>query len=345
LSLANYCLGLGVYYPRTMVRRKVRRMNAAVLHNLGDLPRFEQFEEPEPGPDEMIVQVVAASLKPVDKQMASGTHYASFRELPVVCGIDGVGFIDDGSRVFFAGPRRPFGAMAQRTVVARSRCWPIPAKLDDLTASALPNPGVSAWMSLAWRAQLTRGQTVLILGATGVTGKLAVQLAKLLGAGRVVAAGRNEEALSTMSGFGADRTIALNQPLEELKNAFIQAAMGTGFDIVIDYVWGRPTEALLAAITGADLAPRGSRIRLLQVGESAGPAISLSASALRSSGLEIMGAGSGAAPPMDVLERAFQQVLAHAVRKELHINVESVPLADIAGAWRRETRARLVVVP
>jgi NADPH:quinone reductase-like Zn-dependent oxidoreductase len=320
-------------------------VNAAVLHNVGEAPRFEQFEEPAPGPDEAIVQVIAASLKPVDKQMASGTHYAGFRELPVVCGIDGVGFVDDGSRVYFAGPRRPFGAMADRTVVARSRCWPIPADLDDLTAAALPNPGVSAWMSLVWRAQLTPGQAVLVLGATGVTGKLAVQIAKLLGAGRVVAAGRNEEALSTMHGFGADATITLSQPIEELKSAFIRESKGTGFDIVIDYVWGHPTEALLAAITGSDLAPRGSRIRLVQVGESAGPAISLPAAALRSSGLEIMGAGSGAVPPMDVLKDAFQQVLALAVRKELQIDVEQVPLAGIADAWRRETRARLVVVP
>jgi NADPH:quinone reductase-like Zn-dependent oxidoreductase len=142
-------------------------MNAAVLRLLGEPPCFEQFEEPVPGPEEAVVQVLATSLKSVDKQMASGSHYASFRELPAVCGVDGVGILEDGSRVFFAGPRRPFGAMAKRTVVARSRCWPIPPDVDDLTAAALPNPGVSAWMSLVWRAQLTPGQTVLVLGATG----------------------------------------------------------------------------------------------------------------------------------------------------------------------------------
>src|SRR6202050_1502021 len=105
-------------------------MNAAVLHALGKAPRFEQFPEPVPAEGEVVVKVCAAALKPVDKQMAAGTHYASFRELPAVCGIDGVGYLDDGSRVFFAGPRRPFGAIAQRTVVARSRCWPIPAGLE-----------------------------------------------------------------------------------------------------------------------------------------------------------------------------------------------------------------------
>lgn len=320
-------------------------MNAAVLHRLGEQPHFEQFADPAPGPEEAIVRVLAASLKPVDKQRASGTHYASFRKLPAVCGIDGVGLLEDGSRVYFAGPRPPFGAMAERTVVAQLLCWPVPSELDDLTAAALPNPGVSAWLSLEWRAQLAPGQTVLVLGATGITGTLAVQIAKLLGAVKVVAAGRNPEALSTMAGYGADATIALNQPADELKKSFIREAKGTGFDIVIDYVWGRPTEALLAAITGTDLTRHGSRTRLIQVGESAGPAISLSAAALRSSGLEIMGAGSGAIPSLDVLKDVFQRMLAHAVQKQLRIDIERAPLRDVADVWKRESRRRLVLVP
>src|SRR5450755_537873 len=112
-------------------------MNAAVLHSLGEVPHFEQFTDPVPGPDEAIVRVRAASLKPVDKQRANGSHYASFRQLPAVCGIDGVGLLKDGSRVYFAGPRPPFGAMAELAVVARTRCWPVPSELDDLTAAAL----------------------------------------------------------------------------------------------------------------------------------------------------------------------------------------------------------------
>jgi NADPH:quinone reductase-like Zn-dependent oxidoreductase len=320
-------------------------MTAAVLHTIGQPPRYEEFREPELATGEVVVEVRAASLKPVDKQMASGSHYASFRELPAVCGVDGVGLLEDGSRVYFGGPRRPFGAMAQRTLVARARCWAIPAGLDDLTAAALPNPGVSAWMSLGWRAQLSPGQSVLVLGATGITGKLAVQIAKLLGAGRVVAAGRNEEALSFMPSLGTDATIQLNQPDGALREAFVRESGGTGFDVVVDYVWGHPTEVLLDALTGSDLAARGPRIRLIQVGESAGAAISLPASALRSSGLEIMGAGSGAMPPMEVLSDAFQKVMAHGAQKQLRIEVERVTLREIAEAWQRESRSRLVVVP
>lgn len=191
-------------------------MHAAVLHALGKPPRFEEFPDPTPGEGEVLINVSAAALKPVDKQMAAGTHYASPREFPVVCGMDGVGRLEDGTRVFFGGARRPYGAMAERTVLRRVQCFSIPEELDDVTAAAIPNPGVSAWLSLKHSAKLAAGETVLILGATGVTGKLAVQIAKILGAGCVVAAGRNEQLLSTLHELGADSTIRLDKPDEEL---------------------------------------------------------------------------------------------------------------------------------
>ncbi len=191
-------------------------MHAAVLHALGKPPRFEEFPDPTPGEGEVLINVSAAALKPVDKQMAAGTHYASPREFPVVCGMDGVGRLEDGTRVFFGGARRPYGAMAERTVVRRVQCFSVPEELDNVTAAAIPNPGVSAWLSLKHSAKLAAGETVLILGATGVTGKLAVQIAKILGAGRVVAAGRNEHVLSTLHELGADSTIRLDKPDEEL---------------------------------------------------------------------------------------------------------------------------------
>src|SRR6202162_5181355 len=178
-----------------------------MLHTLGKPPRAGQFPDPIPAEGEVVVHVRAASLKPVDKQMAAGTHYASFRELPAVCGLDGVGVLDDGTRVFFAGPRRPYGAMAERTVVRRGQCFAVPDSLSDDMAAALPNPGVSAWLTLKERAKLLPGQSVLILGATGVTGKLAVQIAKILGAGRVIAAGRNESVLNSLLELGADTII------------------------------------------------------------------------------------------------------------------------------------------
>ena len=229
-------------------------MHAAVLHKLGTAPRYEPFPEPVAGDGEVIVHVHAASLKPIDKQLASGSHYASSRELPLICGSDGVGHRSDGQRVFFGGPRPPYGAMTQRTVVPRAFTFPVPEKVTDETAAALPNPAVSAWLSLAYRAKLAPGENVLILGATGVTGRLAVKIAKLLGAGRVVAAGRNQQVLSTLHRQGADATIGLDLPTPELHDAFVREAGQTGFQVVLDYVWGRPAEAFLTAMTRKEFA-------------------------------------------------------------------------------------------
>ena len=319
-------------------------MKAAVLHELGKAPRFEEFAEPVAGKDEALVRVRAAALKAIDRQLANGSHYASPRELPVVCGTDGVGELVDGARVFFGGPRRPYGAMAEHTVAPRAFCFPVPAGIDDDTAAALPNPGVSAWLSLTHRAKLAAGETVLILGATGVTGQLAVQIAKRLGAKRVIGAGRNERVIGKLRELGADATIQLNQPEESLKEAFAREAGNAGFGVIIDYVWGRPTETLLAAITKSEFAKVTNETRLVQVGESAGATIALPAAVLRSTALTIL--GTAGIPAREVLVDAMQQVMTRAARGELQIETERVALAEIERAWqRRESGRRIVVIP
>ena len=320
-------------------------MKAAVLHALGQTPRFEDFREPTAGEGEALVHVHAAALKPVDKQLASGSHFASPREFPTVSGIDGVGHLDDGTRVFFGGPRAPYGAMAQRTVAPRAFFFPVPEGVDDATAAALPNPGISAWLTLTLSAKIAPGETVLILGATGVTGKLAVQIAKRLGTKRVIAAGRNERALEALRGLGADATIQLKQADAELAAAFAREIGEARFDVVVDYLWGKPTETLLAAITKKEFADAGKEIRLVQVGESAGPTISLPAAVLRSTALSIR--GTAGIPGREALADAFQQVMMRAARGELRIDTERVPLAEIDTAWQREPPAgrRLVVIP
>src|SRR5215471_14564259 len=215
-------------------------MRAAVVHELGIAPRCDEFPAPVARDDEVIVQVHAASLKPVDRQLASGSHYATPRDVPFICGTDGVGHLSDGQRVFFGGCRPPYGAMAEQTVVPKAFVFSVPDDLNDELGAALPNPGVSAWLALTFRAKLAPGENVLILGATGVTGRLAVRIAKLLGAVRVVAAGRNQEVLSTLRKLGADATIGLDLPTPELHDAFVREAGQTGFQVVLDYVWGRP---------------------------------------------------------------------------------------------------------
>jgi len=222
---------------------------------------------------------------------------------------------------------------------------PVPDALDDVTAAALPNPGVSAWLSLAHGAELRPGETVLVLGATGVTGRLAVQAAKLQGAGRVVAAGRDPKSLARLAELGADATVKLDDPGTDLVEAFAAEA-GDGYDVVVDYLWGAPAEAAIRSVGRGDLERAAKRTRYLQVGEMAGGTISLPAGVLRSSRLEIKGQGTGTAPGPDAMRAAFDEVLAAAVDGRLVVDTEPVPLSDVAEAWHRDTRGtRLVFTP
>lgn len=318
-------------------------MKAAVIHALGETPRYDEFADPRPADGETLVRVSAAAITNIARMRVAGTHYSGHGMLPAVAGIDGVGRTDDGRRVYFAAPREPYGAMAE--LCPARRLGPVPDELDDATAAALMNPGVSAWLSLAHRGGLREGEHVLVLGATGVTGRLAVQAAKLLGAARVVAAGRNAASLERLRELGADETIRL-EPDADLAARFTAAAGEHGFDVVVDYLWGAPTEALIRSLTRTDMEPSGQRTRFVQVGEMAGPEISLPAAALRSSALEIIGNGTGTLPAPEVLQDAFGRVLRGAVTGDLVVDTETVPLADVESAWARDGHGtRLVLVP
>ena len=184
-------------------------MKAAIVVEAGQTPIYGDFKEPVPANGEVQVTVSAAALSNVVKSRASGTHYSSSGQPPFVVGIDGVGRLDDGRRVYFALPRAPFGSMSERTVILPSQCVSLPDDLDDVNAAAIANPGMSAWAAFKERARLTAGETVLVNGATGTAGRLAVQIAKYMGARKVVATGRNAEALKALSVLGADVTIPL----------------------------------------------------------------------------------------------------------------------------------------
>jgi NADPH:quinone reductase-like Zn-dependent oxidoreductase len=320
-------------------------MKAAVLHEFGKPPRYEEFPDPVPAEGEVLVQMKAAALSRINKSRASGSHYDSHRELPVVVGIDGVGLLADGTRVYCAASRPPYGTMAERTVVPRAWCAPLPDSLDDFTAAALPNAALSSWLPLVYKAQLQRGETVLIMGATGASGKVAIQVAKQLGASRVVAAGRNERVLETLPDLGADATISLNLPDQEIARAFEKEAAGHPFNVILDYVWGHPVEVLVSALTRHDLMAEGTRIRLISIGSLAGLTASIPSAALRSSGLEIYGSGGGSASRQAIAE-TFPKFLAVAAEGKIKMEVEPVPLADVEQAWTRpETKGRIVLVP
>jgi NADPH2:quinone reductase len=257
-----------------------------------------------------------------------------------------VGILPDGSRVFFGLTRAPFGAMAERAVARRRACFPIPENVDDVTAAAVLNPGLAAWASLSWRAQLARGETVLILGATGVAGQLAVQSAKLLGASRVVAAGRAESSLQSLPALGADAVIRLDAPREELVEAFAREAGAEGFNVILDFLWGPSTEAVLAALARGDLSASRARTRLVEIGETAAPTITLPAAVLRSTRLEILGSGTGSAPPLEFWTGAIQEFLARVASGDLRIATLRVPLAEVESAWTRRTSGqRIVLIP
>lgn len=313
-------------------------MHAAVVNTLGQPPRHQEFPDPVAGENEVLINVTAAGLHPIVKARASGKHYTSGGEVPAVPGIDGVGTLADGSRVYFGAAQPKYGTMAERSVASRSMMIPLPDGVDDVQAAAIANPGMSAWLSLKDRAALAQGETVLILGATGVAGNLAIQAARHLGAKRIVAVGRNVDALA---GQPVDAVISLGQPEDAIRDAFAAEA-ANGIDVVIDYLWGRPTELLLEALAKGFRATATRSTRLVEVGESAGKTIALPGATLRSIDLTIKGSGFGSVP-LDRVLGAIPTLFSMAAAGIFKVAVEPVPLADVEAAWSRVEKGRRIV--
>lgn len=320
-------------------------MHAAVVHSFDAPPRFTVFPDPVAAEGELLVTVTAAALHPIVRSLANGTHYGSTGELPFVPGLDGVGRLDDGSRVFFGISRSPFGTFSERALAAKWLCFPLPSGLDDVTAAGIANPAMSSWMALTARAKFVAGESVLILGATGVAGRLAVQIAKRLGARRVIAAGRNPLALETLKTLGADAVIPLEMEHDSLVAAYRSEFAKAGVDVVLDYLWGHPAEYLFEAVSQKGLQKMGSRLRYVQIGESAGRAISLPAATLRSSGLELLGSGFGSAS-LDQIRTAVAEFFTIAATQPFQFNVKTAPLSDVEVLWNSpEQGTRLVFQP
>jgi NADPH2:quinone reductase len=322
-------------------------MKAAVLHKFGDAPKYEDFPDPVPGEGEILIRVKAVPLENVDKAMAAGTHFANQQflpALPAIVGFDGLGSLEDGRLVGFGGVKAPYGAMAEKTVVSKEFTVPIPEYMDAVTAAALPASALTSLFPLKWGAKLQPGETVLINGATGVSGKLAVQIAKLLGAGRVIGTGRNPSSMEKIMELGADAVIDLKLSDEKLAQAFKNEA-GNGYDVILDFLWGHPTEVLIKTLIPTELAFTRGRIRLIQIGEKAGPTISLSADSLRTSGLEIFGGAAGLTP--EAVGEGTLQVYDLIRANRLHMEIEQVSLKDIESAWKRTDfqGKRIVIIP
>lgn len=318
-------------------------MKAAIVTQAGQLaPIYADFPMPMPAAGQCLIQVKAASISHVTKSRASSAHYSADDALPYVAGVDGVGVLEDGQRVYFLLPTHPYGAMAELCVVDVEHCIPLPDGLDDAAAAAMAIPGMSSWAALVERAQLRQGETVLINGATGISGRLAVQIAKHLGAGKVIATGRHAASLDMLRSLGADVTVALTQDEDALQAAF-KHEFERGVDVVLDYLWGDSAQALMAA--AARFGPDGVPVRYVQIGAASGADITLPGAALRSSALQLMGSGIGSVP-MRRLLLAIAGVLAAAPSAGFQVATRSMPLAQLAQAWAMEdTRDRIVLLP
>ena len=314
-------------------------MKAALVQQAGATPVYGDFAEPVAAHGLVTVRVAAAALSHVTKSRASGSHYSASGALPFIPGIDGTGTLADGTRVYFVMPEAPFGGMAEATLVDPRRCIVLPPALDDITAAAIANPGMSSWAALAERARLVKGETVLINGATGISGRLAVQIAKYLGAAKVIATGRNPQVLAALSTLGADVLINLNQDAAALDHAF-QQVFRDGVDVVLDYLWGASAEQLLAAAARA--APEAVPIRFIQIGAVSGATLALPSAVLRSSSIALMGSGIGSIP-MPRLLHAIGQVLAAAVPGQFQVAVNRVPLAQVEQHWAAPAGAARLV--
>lgn len=309
-------------------------MKAAIVDYAGQIPRYGDFPEPEPAPDEIRINVTAAALTPLARARAAGTHYSASGAYPFVAGVDGVGRTDDGVRAFFVLPRAPQGAMAERVTVPNGQWVGLPDDLDDHTAAAIANAGTSSWAALTERARLRSGETVLVNGATGSSGQLAVRIARHLGASRVIATGRNQAVLDTL---GADAVVRLDGDEDVLRGA-VAEHFSAGVDVVLDFLWGASARTLLLA---AAAGRRGMPVRFVQIGSIAGEEIALPAGILRSSGIALLGSGIGSLS-LGQMMSAVEGVFSAAGTAGLTLDYRAVPLADVATAWDEGDGARIL---
>jgi NADPH:quinone reductase-like Zn-dependent oxidoreductase len=311
-------------------------MKAAITAAAGKTPVYGDFTEPVARNGEEVISVSASALSQFSKSRSSGSHYSSEGVFPAVAGAEGVGCTADGRRVYFVVPEAPYGALAEKSLVRSERCVPVPDGLDDITAAAIANPGMSAWAGLVERARLQPGETVLVNGATGTAGRLAVQLAKYLGAKTVIATGRNVEELEEVKMLGADIVIPFSlgglHPMgaKQYEEALVKE-FANGIDVVIDYLWGESAKTVIVAIAKAvdDATP----VRFVHVGgASREENIELPGAALRSSAIMLMGSGFKSVP-MSSLKDAIRNVFEAVATANLKIAIKTVPLSEIESTW------------
>jgi NADPH:quinone reductase-like Zn-dependent oxidoreductase len=318
-------------------------MRAAVVTSFGTPPACQDFPIPVPqAPGEVLVDVIAAGLHPRVRSQANGSHYTSTGELPLVPGFDGVGRAPDGTLRYFILPGTTMGAMAEQTVVDLRRSIVLPAGSDPVLIAAAMNPAMSSWLALRQRAAFHPGQRVLVLAATGNAGRMAVQVARHLGAGHVTGAGRDPDRLAALTGLGADATVSLDGDQAGVARRLGQAARDA--DIVIDYLWGQPTADAMLAVAMNRTDP-GQPLTWIEVGSVAGPTAAIPSAALRAVRLQIVGSGQGSVPTRDILAE-LPGLAAAITGGAFQIDARTIPLTDVEAAWKDTgSDQRIVITP
>jgi len=322
-------------------------MKAAVVYKKGELPKYADFAEPiVSNENQVLISVKAVAITNLDKGIASGDHYSSENENQngFIVGSDAVGVLENGTRVYARGIS---GTIAEKALVEKSRMVVLPEGIDDATAATLPNAVAGSAMALRFRAGIKPGETVLINGATGFTGQMAIQIAKYYGAKKIIVTGRNEKTLQSLLELGADEIVSLKQKDESIVDQLKQIHQNSPIDIVIDYLWGQSAELILSVLKGnGNFTPK---TRYVSVGSMSGDTIQLSAQILRSVDLQLSGSGLGSWTK-DEVKLLFSEILPEmfllASKNILKVNIEKVNLSDIEKMWNAEVvdGKRLVVL-
>lgn len=321
-------------------------MKAAVVFEKGSTPQYADFPDPEiSNENEVLVTVKAASIKNLDKARASGKHYSAENKVhqPTVVGSDGVGYLEDGSKVYFFSKK---GTVAEKAVANPQMMVPIPEGLDFSIAAALPNAVMGSAMALKFKAGIQPGNVVLVNGATGITGRIAVQIAKVYGASKIIVTGRNEESLQALRELGADEVVSLRLNEEDFKKKIKEIHSKSPIDIVIDYIWGHSVEMILSAFKGDGTFSH--KTKLITIGGMSGDAVQLSSQILRATDIQISGSGLGSWTKEEsalLFSEIIPAMFQAALEGKIKIETENVDIKNIEAVWNAEiqTGKRLVV--
>jgi NADPH:quinone reductase-like Zn-dependent oxidoreductase len=316
-------------------------VHAAVVTTFGAAPRYQEFPVPVPADGEMLVDVLASGLHPLVRSQADGSHYTSTDALPLVPGIDGVGRGPDGRLRYFVLLDTTMGAMAEQTVIDVRRSLVLPDTIDPVAVAAAMNPAMSSWVALRQRVSFQPGQDVLVLGATGNAGQLAVQIAKLAGANHVIAAGRHPDRLAALPALGATATVLLDDNPDGTAGRLGKAAADV--DVVLDYLWGEPAAAAMIAVL-TQRADRSKPLSWIQIGSVAGPTAPVPSAALRSARSMIVGSGQGSVGAREYLAE-LPALVEEIAAGTLKVDAQAMPLADVEQAWAADARQRIVLTP